>query len=161
VIVTPAADGVDNGKFVLFAPFGTTDCPDPGMLRQLAVLGSGEDLNGIDGSTDPELIDARFGCDDVFPKDSPVATMGATTTSCNLEVREYDERGEFERTWIIEWASVLVTHLEADLRRIEPLVDAEIFELIAPLKGNGKKDKVSRGRTPLPFRFEVRRVTAP
>ena len=160
-IVTPSADGVDQGKLVLFVPFQPADCPDPGRLRQLKVLGSGRDLDGVGGATDPELIDARFGCDDVFPQDSPVSTMGTTTTSCGLEVREYDASNDFERTWIIEWPVVTVTHLEIDLRQLDTSADAEIFQLVAPANGKGKKDKVSLGYTPLPFRLQIRRVVAP
>jgi len=143
-----------------FAPFRTADCPDS-RLRQLQVLGSGLDLDGVNGATDPELIDARFGCNDVFPQNSPVSTMGTTSTTCGLEVREYDASGEFERTWIIEWSVVNVTHLAIDLRQLDSAADAEIFQLVAPAKGNGKKDKVSLGYTPLPFRLQIRRVVAP
>ena len=40
LVVTPAADGVDKGKIILFAPFGPNACTVPGPLRRLGVVGS-------------------------------------------------------------------------------------------------------------------------
>lgn len=159
-IITPAEDGVDQGRLVFFAPFASDDCVIP---RQISVLGSGEDLNGDEGG-DPELIDTRFSCSDVFPNDSPLPG-GVTSTSCSLEVRDYGDGGfadgEFERTWIIEWSLVNVTHLSTDVRQLVAASDAEIFQLVAPTKGKGKKDKDSVGFTPIPFDFEITRVRTP
>jgi hypothetical protein len=99
VISVPVEDGVDQSRLVFFAPFGpNTNCPGTGKnLRQLAVAwpsGRGPfNLNGVDGAEAVERIDSRLGCDEVFPKDSPLGEdpPGETTTSCSLEVREYDE----------------------------------------------------------------------
>ena len=153
-IITPAADGVDRGRLAFFVPSGPATCAK--TMRQLKVLNPGNDmdLNGIGGATNPELIDALFVCEDVFPSTEELAW----TTSCLLEVRDYDDSGEFERTWKINYPVVNVSYVDTDTRQLDAASDAEIFELVAPDKGNGKKTLVPWPSKMLPFRFLVTRV---
>ncbi len=161
----PAQDGVDNGKLFFFVPFGPSSCTEP-RLRALEFRNPGFDFDNDDiplspGAPSIELPFGRFGCNDVFPNDPP--NPGVTTTSCNYEVRVYDERDEFERTWIIEWANVDVRHFEdPDLKQIQATT-AQIFELAVPdNRRNGKKQKIEvispEGGTDLAFRFNIRRM---
>lgn len=159
-VIVPAADGVDQGKLTFFAPFGPADCPNPGLLRQISIVGTG--VVGSLGQPLDGLVDSRFGCADVFPTDSPIGA--STHTSCSLEVREYDADGEFDRIWTVDWREVEVVHDAIDVRRLVAsgsYGDATVFELVAPAKGKGKKDKVDLGTWRIEFEFKVTRITSP
>lgn len=155
-VVTPADDGVDQGRLTFFVPFATAEC-DPSLLRQIMVLGAGYDLNVDAAVTNPELIDARLRCEDVFPKNSPVPG-GSTTTSCDLQVRLYDDAGEHEVMWVIQWLSVNVTHSELDLRRLDTISNADIYQYVPSERRNGKRDLILRESKWLPFRIDIRRM---
>jgi hypothetical protein len=159
-VVVPVEDGVDQGKAQLFIP-APADCVP---ARRTLIRGSGYDLDqsdpGTNISSDDEFVYHRFRCPDVFAKGT------VATTECSMVIAEVDSNGDFidssSRAWIIEWTAALVFKDEnlPDIRVVAG-TDADIYELVAPDKGNGKKSKEHRDYIPLPIRIRFERITIP
>jgi hypothetical protein len=151
-VIVPVEDGVDRGGAKLFVP-NVAACPP---LRQTLVRDSGYDLDKNGSVEFDELVYHRFVCPDVFSKHT--VTGESSLVDCRMTIREITPDNDLlERTWWIEWIGATAVHDSADIRTIYG-TDADIYELVAPAKGNGKKDVVFRERKYLPVTIEFRRV---
>ncbi|MDX1480421.1 MAG: hypothetical protein R3315_02020 [Woeseiaceae bacterium] len=151
-VIVPVEDGVDRGGAKLFAPnvFG---CPP---LRQTLVRDSGYDLDKNGSVEFDEYVYHRFICQDVFSKQTIVGE--SSQVDCTMTVREITPDNDLlERTWRIEWIGATAVHDSADVRTVYG-TDADIYELVAPDKGKGRKSPVLRERKYLPITIKFHRI---